>query len=310
MTHRLALAAGLAASLALGAMPLGAAAQTAGAQTADAAPEAATLETYDASTVLAQVGEQTITLGDVIVARSQLPGEYQSAPDQVLFEQLLEILVRDAVLAEKARTAGLESDPRVAAQLRFARRNTLSRAFSEHEAEDPAVAGEVTEESVKARYDEEIAQLETQEQARARHILVETEEEAKAVKAELDAGADFAELAKEKSTGPSGPNGGDLGYFERGQMVPSFDEAVFALEVGAISEPVQSDFGWHVIKLEDKRQAPPPPFEQVKQLLERQMIEEARAARIESYGEELGLSRAEALPPAAAIREDALLGAD
>jgi peptidyl-prolyl cis-trans isomerase C len=117
---------------------------------------------------------------------------------------------------------------------------------------------------VRARYDKEVAATAPENEVRARHILLETEEEAKAVIAELDGGADFEALAKEKSTGPTGPNGGDLGYFTRGRMVPEFEEAAYALDVGGYTkQPVQTQFGWHVIKLEDKRQVQPPAFADV-----------------------------------------------
>lgn len=300
----------LALATAFAAAPLAASSAWAQSESA-AAADTAPLATYDAGTVLAQVGGQTITLADLIVARSELPQEYQSAPDDVLFSQLLQLLIRDAVLAEQATMDGLQNDPRVAAQMRFSQRSVLARAYAAKDAEDTSLADSIDSATVRARYDEEVAGIGPVEEVRARHILVESEEAAQAIKAELDAGADFVELAKEKSTGPSGPNGGDLGFFQKGQMVPAFEAVAFEMEPGDISEPVQSDFGWHVIKLEERRstQPPTPPFEQVEELLKRQMVEEARQERMEALGETLGLSRAEALPPASAIREDALLDA-
>ncbi|MGO7427086.1 peptidylprolyl isomerase, partial [Rhizobium ruizarguesonis] len=122
----------------------------------------------------------------------------------------------------------------------------------------------VTPDEVKARYDKEVAALPKQEEVHARHILVKTEDEAKDIIKQLDAGKDFAELAKEKSTDPNKSEGGDLGYFSRGRMVKEFEDAAFALEKGTYSKtPVKTDFGFHVIKVEDKRDAPPPPFDQV-----------------------------------------------
>ena len=123
----------------------------------------------------------------------------------------------------------------------------------------------MTDADVKARYDKEVAALPKQEEVHARHILVKTEDEAKDVIKQLDAGKDFAELAKEKSTDPNKDDGGDLGYFSRGRMVKEFEDAAFALEKGTYSKtPIKTDFGYHVIKVEDKRDAPPPPFDQVK----------------------------------------------
>src|SRR5690606_32684378 len=122
----------------------------------------------------------------------------------------------------------------------------------------------ITEDEVKARYEKEIAALPEQEEVNARHILVKTEEEAKAIIADLDAGKDFAELAKEKSEDSNKADGGDLGWFSKGRMVPEFEEAAFALEKGAYTKtPVKSQFGFHVIKLEDKRNVQPPALEQV-----------------------------------------------
>ncbi|MBW8445141.1 MAG: peptidylprolyl isomerase [Arenimonas sp.] len=148
------------------------------------------------------------------------------------------------------------------------------------------VVDAVTEDDVKARYEKEIAALPKQEEVSARHILVKTEEEAKAIIADLDAGKDFIELAKEKSTDPNKSEGGDLGYFTKGRMVPEFEEVAFAMEKGTYTKtPVKTQFGFHVIKLEDKRDAAPPAYEtvaqQVRQLVMRdkylEIIEKAKA---------------------------------
>ncbi|CAG0910981.1 unnamed protein product [Cyprideis torosa] len=127
------------------------------------------------------------------------------------------------------------------------------------------IVEKISDEEVKARYDKEVAAMTPEKQVRARHILVKSEEEAKAIIEELDGGADFIELAKEKSTGPSGPNGGDLDYFGKGQMVPEFEAAAFALENGQYTkEPIKTQFGFHVIKKEDERDEPLPTFEEAK----------------------------------------------
>jgi peptidyl-prolyl cis-trans isomerase C len=136
-----------------------------------------------------------------------------------------------------------------------------------------SIANAVTEEAVRADYDAFVADFEPQEEIRASHILVESEEEARQVKTDLEGGADFATLAKERSIDPGAANGGDLGFFSRGMMVAPFEEAAYALtEVGQISEPVQSQFGWHVIKLEEKRQSEAPAFEQVAGQLQQQLL--------------------------------------
>src|SRR2546430_8569212 len=121
-------------------------------------------------------------------------------------------------------------------------------------------------------YDDAIGQMKKEPEVRARHILVETEDEAKAVVAELKKGADFAELAKAKSKDPGSADGGDLGYFTKDQMVPEFSEVAFKLEKGQLSDPVKSQFGWHVIKVEDKRERQPPEYDKVKDQLENFLV--------------------------------------
>ncbi|WDQ99842.1 peptidylprolyl isomerase [Devosia sp. J2-20] len=131
----------------------------------------------------------------------------------------------------------------------------------------------MTEEAVRAEYDKLVADFQPSPEIRASHILVPTEEEAQAVKAELDGGADFATLAKEKSIDPGAANGGDLGFFGKGMMVAPFETAAYGLtEIGQVSEPVQSQFGWHVIRLEEKRDSAPPAFEQVAPQLQQQLL--------------------------------------
>jgi peptidyl-prolyl cis-trans isomerase C len=131
---------------------------------------------------------------------------------------------------------------------------------------EKGVVDKVTDAEVRARYDQEIASTPPVNEVHARHILVKTKEEAEAIIKQLDGGADFQKLANEHTSDPSGKtNGGDLGWFGPGQMVPEFDKAAFALDVGKYTkEPVQSQFGWHVIKLEDKRVKQPPAFDDVK----------------------------------------------
>src|SRR5690606_4083001 len=159
--------------------------------------------------------------------------------------------------------------PLFAQRLKYLEERALRRAYFAQE-----IAGAVTEEAVRADYDAFTAQFTPQDEIRASHILVESEEEANAIKAELDGGADFAAIAKEKSIDPgSGANGGDLGFFGKGMMVPSFEEAAFALtEPGEVSAPIQSQFGWHIIKLGEKRQSQPPTFEQVAPQIQQQVL--------------------------------------
>ena len=165
--------------------------------------------------------------------------------------------------------------------MRFIRDRTLHNLYFQD-----TVVAKISDEEVRARYDAEIAAMEPETEIKARHILVNSEEEAKAVIAELEQGKDFAELAKEKSTGPSSSNGGDLGYFGKGQMVPEFEAAAFALEDGKFTtEPVKTQFGWHVILREEMREKPKPEFaaveDQIRQVVFREkyfeLVEKVRA---------------------------------
>jgi len=151
---------------------------------------------------------------------------------------------------------------------------------------------QITETALREAYDKMIADAVTAEQINARHILVESEADAKQVIEELNGGADFAELAKTKSTGPSGPKGGDLGYFEKGQMVPEFSEAAFALKIGEFTkEPVKTQFGWHVIKLEDRRTAEPPSFEASQDQLKAQLSQQIGSVYIKGLRETATIER-------------------
>ena len=227
-------------------------------------------DTPSADTVLATVNGTEITLGHLIVMTRMLPPEYQELPDNVLFDGLLEQLVQQEALASVAaedmgmqEELGLENE---------------RRAFLAATLLDRIGTAEIAEEEVQAEYDALYGSAEPQSEYNASHILVETEEEAQALIEELAAGADFAELAQEHSTGPSGPNGGQLGWFSAGMMVPSFEEAAFALEVGEVSAPVQTQFGWHVIVLNDTREQEPPSLEQVRA----ELTNGLRQARVEA----------------------------
>ena len=131
-------------------------------------------------------------------------------------------------------------------------------------------------------YDEAIKQVKNEEEVHARHILVPTEDEAKAILAQLKGGADFATLAKEKSKDPGAAEGGDLGYFTKDQMVPEFAEVAFKLDKGQLSDPVKTQFGWHIIKVEDKRIKPTPTFDQVKGQIENYVAHRAQAQLVEN----------------------------
>jgi peptidyl-prolyl cis-trans isomerase C len=225
--------------------------------------------------VIATVNGTDITMGHMIVVRSSLPDQYRDLPDEVLFKGILDQVIQQTVLAEQ------EGD-NIPNRVRLALENE-KRAMMAAEHMDKMLAGAVTEEAVKAVYDETYGGAAPEKEFDASHILVETEEEAKALVSELEGGADFAELAKVKSTGPSGPRGGALGWFGTGQMVPAFENALKDMEAGAISAPVQTQFGWHVIKLNETRTKDAPKIEDVREELEQQV----RMNVVDAYIEKL-----------------------
>ncbi len=216
-------------------------------------------EDITADTVIASVNGTDITLGHVIVLRNQLPQEYQSLPDDVLFEGIIAQLIEQTLLADKAEASGNEIPREVGLALDNERRALYASVQI-----DEVAGRDISDEAIQAAYDAQYGNLPPEPEFNASHILVETEEEAQAIIETLNGGADFAELAKEKSTGPSGPNGGELGWFGLGQMVEPFEAAVVGMEVGAISAPVNTQFGWHVLKLNDKRDKPAPTLEETR----------------------------------------------
>src|SRR5690606_759063 len=183
----------------------------------------------------------------------------------------LSAIIEIRLMAAQAEDAGLAETEEFKSRMAMLRDRALHSAYIEK-----TIADSVSDEAIRARYDEEIKALPATEEIRARHIIVATEEEAKAIIAELDAGGDFEAIAKEKSQDGAAAQGGDLGYFGKGRMVPEFEQAAFALEVGSYSkEPVKTQFGWHVVKVEDKRNAEPPAFEQVQHQFRSLLLREA-----------------------------------
>jgi len=229
----------------------------------------------DAGTVLATVNGNDITVGHLVAMRARLPAEYQELPAQVLFDGMLEQLVQQQVLADVA-SDDMSSATRLG--LENERRAFLAATY----VEDVAMA-EISDEELQAEYDAQYADADPVEEFNASHILVETEEEAQALIDALADGADFAELAAESSIGPSGPNGGQLGWFTAGMMVPEFETAVFELEAGEVSVPVQTQFGWHVILLNEVREQAPPTLDEVRA----ELVEGLRRARVDDRIEEL-----------------------
>ena len=245
--------------------------------TEPAAPAAPAESAPDA--VVANVGDQTITEADLAFAAEDLQQELKQVPAEQRRAFLVTVLIDMKVMAKAAKDAGMDQTDEFKRRLQYLEERSLRRAYFA----DKIAAG-VTEATIKAAYDKYVAAFKPEEQVHARHILVATEDEAKAVKADLDAGKPFEVEAMDKTTDPSGKqNGGDLGVFGHGQMVPEFEAVAFALQPGQISEPVKSQFGWHIIKLEEKTMSAPQPIEQMAQQLGQQAMFEAYDAVVASF---------------------------
>jgi peptidyl-prolyl cis-trans isomerase C len=223
-----------------------------------------------ADTVVATVNGTDITLGQMIALRDTLPAQYLQLDDKTLFDGILDQLVQQTALAADAKPTKKDE-----LTLQNQRMGYLAGTVLEATAE-----GAISDDALKAAYDAKYGTTDPAKEFHAAHILVPTEDEAKAIKAELDGGADFATVAKEKSTGPSGPNGGDLGWFSAGMMVKPFEDAVMALAVDQVSDPVQTEFGWHVIKLYETRDASVPTLDEAKDELSGDLRQKAVEARV------------------------------
>lgn len=247
--------------------------------------------TADPSTVVATVGGTEITVGHMIVAWASLPEQYQSLPDDVLFQGILDQLVQQTALQQQF-TGDLPK--RVSLQLENER-----RSLTAGEAINGIMEAPLDEAAVQAAYDAEYANVEQAPEYNASHILVETEEAALAVVEALAGGADFATVAREQSTGPSGPNGGQLGWFGEGAMVPEFEAAVVELEVEGVSAPVKTQFGWHIIRLNESRVGETPTLNEVREELGTQIRQVNAQSKIEEVtaAAEVDVSGAEGLNP-------------
>ncbi|WP_421979971.1 peptidylprolyl isomerase [Roseibium sp.] len=236
----------------------------------------ASLSAAEPGDVVARVGDADITEADIAFAAQDLGQQLQQFPPDQWRALLLDVVVDMELIAQAARKDGLDQDPDFKKQLEFLELQALRNAYISQK-----IDGAITDEVLNSAYEEEFKDYEGPEEVNARHILVNEKVEAEDLIKQLDDGADFVELAKENSTGPSGPNGGDLGYFGKGQMVKPFEDAVFELEPGAYTkEPVQTQFGWHVIKMEDKRRQEKPAFEAVAGELRQRLIREQYEARM------------------------------
>ena len=226
----------------------------------------------DANPVLAKVNGVEIRQSDVALAEEELGPSLAQMDPATKKENVLAFLIDLKIVAKAAEDKKLENTEDFKKRLAFTRNRLLMDSLLATEGK-----AATTDDAMKKVYEEASKQITGEQEVRARHILVESEDEAKAIKAELDKGADFAELAKKKSKDPGASDGGDLGFFTKEQMVPEFSAIAFTLEPGKISDPVKSQFGWHVIKVEEKRNRQAPAFDQVKGQIETYVTRKAQA---------------------------------
>jgi peptidyl-prolyl cis-trans isomerase C len=235
------------------------------------APTQAAEDTSAQSNVIATVNGVPITYEDIALAENELMGLLGKLPEGRRFEVLVSHMIDRILAAQAAEKAGLSNDPAVAVRRAFMERKALQDVFVGNE-----LMRRVTDAEVDAYYQQEIVNGDRQDEVRARHILLDSRESADAVVVALKDGVDFVTLAKERSKGPSGPSGGDLGYFGKEAMVEPFADAAFKMKKGEISAPVKTQFGWHIIKVEDRRAQPTPALEDVRDQIFQILIGDAR----------------------------------
>jgi peptidyl-prolyl cis-trans isomerase C len=248
---------------------------------------------------VARVNGADISEAELAFAEAEVGAEIAGLPAESRRRVLLEYLVEAHLFAEAAMKTKLGTGKDFEDRLAYYKLRALRDTFYEKKVREA-----VTEAQAKAAYDEQVAKLAPEPEVRARHILVKTEQEAKDIIKQLKGGADFTELAKKSSDGPSAQTGGDLGYFSRGQMVKPFEDVAFSLKPGQISDPIQTEFGWHVIKVEDRRNRPLPSFDEVKDQLMASLVQGQLKLVVQNLR---GSAKVEVLDPELkkAIEEDA-----
>jgi len=227
--------------------------------------------------VVATVNGMPVTDSDLAIADSEIGADMGTLPPDQKRMSLLEFLIDNQLFAEAADADKLGQGVEFENRLKYLKRRALRELYFEK-----VIKSSVSDADARKLYDDQVKLIKPEEEVSARHILVETEEKAKELKEKITAGADFATVAKEntKDTG-SKEDGGNLGYFGRGQMVPQFEEVVFKLNKGDVSDPVKTQFGWHLIKIEDKRFKQPPAFEIVKdRIVQSQLLQKAQQSAV------------------------------
>ncbi len=247
--------------------------------------------------VLAKVNGAEIKQSDVTMAEEELAPSLAQMDPATKDENVLAFLIDMKIVAKAAEDKKIADTEEFKKRLNFTRNRLLMDSLLASEGK-----AATNDAAMKQVYEDASKQISGEQEVHARHILVETEDEAKAVKAELDKGADFAELAKKKSKDPGASDGGDLGFFTKEQMVPEFSAVAFALEPGKISDPVKSQFGWHIIKVEEKRNRKPPEFDQVKGQIETYVTRKAQAEYVGKLREAAKIERMD--KPAEAAKSD------
>ncbi|WP_149537643.1 peptidylprolyl isomerase [Siccirubricoccus phaeus] len=276
-----------------------------------AVPLVAYAQAPEEDPVLARVNGEPIRQSDMLATASEvLPQDMRSLPPAMLAQvlppeirrQLLDRTITERALVIAARAAGLDQDEEVRRRIRRAEEQELQQAILSRE-----VASTVTEEAVRARYDRDAATRQGEEEVHARHILLTSEADARTALAEVNRpGADFAEVARRRSRDPGARDGGDLGFFKKSDMVPEFAEAAFALQPGQVTPaPVRSPFGWHIIKVEARRRAAAPSFEESRAELRQTMMQEQVQAVVARLRGAVQVERVEPAAPAPSLLDGA-----
>jgi peptidyl-prolyl cis-trans isomerase C len=248
----------------------------------------------DADPVIARVNGVEIHQSDLALAEDEVGASMPQMGDDQKREYLITYLADIVILAQAAQKQNVGDRPDVKHRVEFERNKVLMETLLQD-----AGRTATTDDAMHKVYDDAIKQMPPEEEVHARHILVATEDEAKEIEAELKKGADFATLAKAKSKDPGAADGGDLGYFTKDQMVPEFSEVAFKLDKGQISDPVKTQFGWHIIQVEDKRTKPTPTFDEVKGQIQNYVEHKAQAELVQNLRKSATIERLDQPPPAA-----------
>jgi peptidyl-prolyl cis-trans isomerase C len=245
---------------------------------------------------VARVNGVEIRQSDIALAEEDVGAEMQGASPEAKREHLIGYLADIVMVTQAADKKNLAESPDFKRRLSFLR-NKLLMGFELQQETKAAI----TDELLRQTYEDAVRSMSGEEEVRARHILVETEDEAKAILEQIKAGADFATLAKEKSKDPGGAEGGDLGFFTKDQMVPQFSEVAFKMYPGQLSNPVKTQFGWHIIQVEEKRSKQPPEFDKVKDQIENYVARKVQTEFIAKLRQAATIERLD--QPAAAKKE-------